>query len=86
MNDARKKIEEFKKSADSNEMAKVSFNIKTPENYQNLDYHAKNRADSQALDDAVAAHLGVTITDSDTWPDEQAVALANEWAASLPDA
>ena len=86
MNDSRNKIEEFKRTASSNEMAKVRLSIKVPENFQNLDYHAKNRADSQAFDDAIAAHLGVTITDELTWPDEFAQNLAQSWAESLPDA
>lgn len=86
MNDARKKVEEFKKSDNSNEMSRVRFSMKLPENIQNLDYHAKNRAESQALDDAIAQHLGVTINDHESWPDEQGKMLAQEWASKLPDA
>lgn len=86
MNDSRRKVEEFKRSANSNDMAKVRFSMKLPENYQNLDYHAKNRADSQALDFAIAQHLGVAITDRDSWPEEHGKILAHEWAKGLPDA
>lgn len=86
MNETRQRIENFKKSAGSDYMSRVKFNMKVPENYQNLDYHAKNQADAQALDDAIAEHLGVTINDRETWPDEQGKILAHEWAAGLPDA
>ena len=86
MNDSRKKVEEFKKSANSEEIGKARFNMKLPENIQNLDYHARNKAYDLALDEAIAQHLGVTITDRETWPDERGQILAIEWATGLPDA
>ena len=86
MNDERRKIEAFKNSPNSPEMARVRLSLKVPENAENLDYHALRKANSQALDNAIAAHLGVTVTDHDTWPDEFARTLASEWAAKLPDA
>lgn len=86
MNDSRKKVEAFKKTPNSEEMGKVKINMKFPANYHNLDLNAKNKADNLALDEAIAAHLGVAINDHETWPEEQGKIFAYEWAAMLPDA
>ena len=82
MNDARKKVEEFKKNHD--QLRAIAWNVKVEE--KNLDYHQHNRAVSIAIDSKIAETLGVTLTDSETWSDEQGKMLAQEWASKLPDA
>ena len=85
MDAARQKVEYVKKHATQQEMARVRFSMKLPDGYENFDYHKKIAAERMALDNSIAEHLGVELSDRDTWPDEQGKILANEWAATLPD-
>lgn len=85
MNEARKKVEDFKNSAAPGELRKITWGVKLPENHKSLDYHAQRRAETIAIDEAIAQRFGVTLTDVETWPDEQANLAAKEWAAQLPD-
>ena len=85
MDTARKRVQEFKRSANPNEMGRVRFSMKLPENYELLPYHDRIKVENQALDNAIAEHLGVALSDKDSWPEEQGKILANEWASGLPD-
>lgn len=84
MNDARKAVEAFKKNATGDQLRDISWHVTVEK--KGLDYHAHNRAVSIAIDTKIAEKLGVTLTDHETWPDEQGQQLAKDWAASLPDA
>lgn len=84
MNDARRKVEEFKKNANHDQLRGLAWNVKVEKN--NMDYHQYNRAVSIAIDNKIAETLGVTLTDSETWPDEFNQQQAKDWATSLPDA
>ena len=82
MNDARKKVEEFKKNATGDQLRTIAWNVKVEKN--NMDYHQYNRAVSIEIDNTVAQKLGVTLTDHETWPNELGQQLAKDWATSLP--
>ncbi|HPE74682.1 MAG TPA: hypothetical protein PLC80_01260 [Draconibacterium sp.] len=84
MNEARKKIEDFKKSASPNTMRQIIWDIKITD-AEKMDYHARLNAERLAIDDAIAQKLGVTLSDKDTWPTEQAQINAKDWASKLPD-
>jgi hypothetical protein len=86
MNVNRKTVEDFKRSASSQKMAEIRFKMVLPDNIQNLDYHARINAETVATDNAIAQHLGLTLTDHETWPEEFGQITAKEWAAGLPDA
>ena len=84
MNDARKKVEDFKKNAHQDTLKNIRWNITVEKT--GLDYHAQHTAERIAFDNYIAQKLGVTLSDHDEWPDEQGKMLAHEWAAGLPDA
>ena len=84
MNDARKKVEDFKTNAHHDILKQIRWNITVEE--KDLDYHGHQRAETIAFDNDIAQKLGVTLTDHETWPEEQGKILAKEWAATLPDA
>ena len=84
MNEARQKVENFKKSASPDNMRQITWNIKIQDS-EKMDYHARLKAERLATDDAIAQSLGVTLTDHDSWPMEQGKLLAKDWAATLPD-
>jgi len=85
MNDARQKVEAFKKTAHPDTLKNIRWNITIDK--KGLDYHAQNRAERIAFDNYVASGLGVILTDEDheTWPLENGTAMDKEWAAGLPD-
>ena len=84
MNDSRKKVEDYKRSASHDLTKEISWNIKIDKT--NLDYPGIQKAYQQAFDNEVARRIGVTLDDNDTWAEEQGRMLATEWAAGLPDA
>jgi len=84
MNEARKKVEAFKKNANHDQLKGIAWNITVDK--KGLDYHQHQRAVSVAIDNAIAEQLGVTLTDHSEWPDESAKQQAKDWVASLPDA
>lgn len=86
MNEARKKIEEFKSSNRFPGTGMAELEINLPEGYESMDFHSKNKAYEQALDKAIAKRLKVELTDESTWPEERSKTMANEWAQGLPDA
>lgn len=85
MNEARKKVEEFKKNANHDQLRGIAWSIKV-EKTNNMGYHEYHRAFSIAKDNKIAEMLGVTLDDHETWPDESAVIESKNWVASLPDA
>nr|WP_319512249.1 hypothetical protein [uncultured Draconibacterium sp.] len=85
MNDARKKIEEFKSNNRFPGMGIAQLDIELPDGYESMDYHSKNKTYEQALDTAIAKHLKVELTDESTWIEERNKSMADEWARSLPD-
>ena len=84
MNDARKKVEAFKKNATGDQLRTITWNISVEKN--NMDYHQHQRAISIAIDNKIAEKLGVTLDDHETWPNESMQQQAKDWAASLPNA
>lgn len=86
MNNSRKTVEDWKKAASSEDMKVIRFSMVLPENVQNLGYHARLDAETVAIDNTIAKHLGVTLSDHKEWPDEFGQITAKEWAANLPDA
>lgn len=85
MNDARKKVEDFKKTAHQDVLKQIRWSITVEK--KGLDYHAQQRAERIAFDNYIAHNLGVILTDEDheTWPLEHGTAVDKEWAAGLPD-
>ena len=84
MNDARRKVEEFKKNANHDQLRGIAWSVKVEKN--NMDYHEYHRAVSIATDNKIAEMLGVTLDDHETWPNESAIIESKNWVASLPDA
>ena len=84
MNDARAKVEEFKKKAGYDVLKEISWNISVEK--KGLDYHSQLAAESIAFDNEVAKRVGVTLTDHETWPEERSKISAKAWAQGLPDA
>ncbi|OFX56664.1 MAG: hypothetical protein A2066_14980 [Bacteroidetes bacterium GWB2_41_8] len=84
MNESRRKVEEYKRSASHDLTREISWNIKIDKT--NLDYSGIQKAYQQAFDNEVAKRIGVSLDDHESWATEQAQINAKEWAASLPDA
>lgn len=82
MNDARKAVEAYKKNGDN--LREIAWHITVDK--EGLDYHQHQRAVSIAIDNKIAEKLGVTLTDSESWPDESVRQQAKDWVAGLPDA
>lgn len=85
MNEARQKVEAFKKNASQRQIQAIRLTIKYPERWANMSYHDRIKAENIAYDNAIATGLGVTLNDHNEWPDEQGKQLAKDWASKLPD-
>lgn len=86
MNDARNKIEEFKKNNRFPGVGMAQLDIKLPEEYNSMGFHERNKAYEQALDKAIAKELKVELIDEETWPGDRDKAMTDEWVQGLPDA
>ena len=85
MNEARRKVEEFKKKSQFEFLGRAELDVELPEDFESLDYQPKNKAYEEALDKAIAKHLGVELTDEKTWIEDRNKEMAREWAQTLPD-
>lgn len=86
MDSNRQLVEAFKRNAAHQEIYAIRGKMQLPEDIANKAYNERIEIERRAFDNAVAAELGVTLTDHDQWPITQGKLLAKDWASKLPDA
>ena len=87
MNEARKKVEDFKNHLKCNPTERMLINsmAELPEDLKDRHLVEQWDIEARAYDVAVAKHLGVELTDLDERYSNDPRVEAKRWAESLPD-
>lgn len=87
IDDARKKVEDFKNHLKCNPAERMMINstAKLPNNLKDINLVEQWNVEARAYDEAIAKHLGVELTDLDEVHSNDPRVEAKRWAESLPD-